>query len=281
MPVGPGEATSRRVLVKRHSIAVRVTHWFNVLCLAVLLASGLQIFNAHPALYWGDISTFDDPWLMTGARQEADGSLRGVTRISGHEFTTTGFLGVSTGITGAPAVRGFPQWLTLPSYQDLATGRRWHFFFAWFFVLNGAAYLLYTLLSGHAWRDLIPTRHQLATLGRSIWDHMRLRFPEGEEARVYNGLQKLTYLPVVFILLPLMVLTGLAMSPGFNAVLPEIVTVFGGRQSARTIHFIVAFLLVVFVFVHVLMVVLSGLWNNMRSMVTGRYAIDTGKDDHA
>jgi thiosulfate reductase cytochrome b subunit len=130
-------------------------------------------------------------------------------------------------------------------------------------------------VSRHIRRDLVPDRHELAPrhVWREIVDHARLRFPSGEQARRYNVLQKLAYIVVIGALLPLMVLTGLTMSPGVDAAFPVLLDIFGGRQSARTLHFVTASLLVAFVVVHVAMVVLSGPWNNMRSMVTGRYAI--------
>ena len=177
--------------IHRHSAVVRVTHWINVVCLALLLMSGLQIFNAHPALYWGEISHFESP------------------------FT----------------VGEFPGWLTVPSYQSLATGRHWHFLFAWIFVINGAVYLAASLLGGHLWRDLFPTREQLRYIGRSIAEHVRLRFPKGEEARRYNVLQKLAYLAVVLVLLPVMLLAGLAMSPAIDAAFPWLVPLFGGLRA--------------------------------------------------
>jgi len=184
-------------------------------------------------------------------------------------------LGVSRS-DGQATARAFPGWLTLPSFQDLALGRRWHFFFAWCFVVNGIGYASYGLLSGHFRRDLMPARRDLAPrhLWQEIADHARLRFPKGEAARRYNPLQKLSYIAIVAVLLPTMVLTGLTMSPGIDAAFPPLLDLFGGRQSARTIHFITASLVVLFVAVHLAMVVLSGVWNNVRSMITGRYAIE-------
>lgn len=266
---------SRGRLVRRHSALVRVTHWINVVCLTLLLFSGLQIFNAHPALFWGQWGYEDDKAaLAIGAVEDGD-TIRGVTRIGGLSLTTTGVLGASAGTDGALEERAFPSWLTVPSYQDLSTGRRWHFFFAWVFVLNGFAYLVHGLARGHVRRDLLPSADQLTPrhLLREIADHARLRFPKGEEARRYNALQKLAYLAVIFVLLPGMVATGLTMSPGMDAAFPWLLDLFGGRQSARTLHFITASLLVLFVAVHIAMVVASGPWNNLRSMVTGRYAI--------
>jgi thiosulfate reductase cytochrome b subunit len=257
----------------RHSVAVRVTHWINVICFAVLLMSGLQIFNAHPGLYWGQVSVFNNPWLVMTSQQEGS-DLEGVTAIGGHIFRTTGLFGASSE-NGQLTDRGFPSWATLPSIQDLATGRRWHFFFAWVFVANGAVYLAYALFGRHLRRDLLPDRHELRTIGSSLLEHVRLQFPRGPEARSYNVLQKLTYLAVIFALLPTMILTGLTMSPAIDAVAPFLLDLFGGRQSARSIHFICATLLVIFLIVHVVMVLLSGVWNNMRAMITGHYKIET------
>ena len=264
----------RRIKIYRHRLVVRITHWINVLCLTFLLMSGLQIFNAYPALDWGPRTTFDSSFISMTAEQGPDGRPVGVTTVLGHPFHTTGVLGLSAGDDGRPTARGFPSWITIPSYQDLATGRAWHFFFAWLFVLNGAFYLVYSFATRHVSRDLVPTRPQLAGIGHTIVEHLRFRFPKGEEARHYNVLQKLTYLVVIFALLPIMVLAGLAMSPQMDASQPWLLAVFGGRQSARTIHFLVATGLVLFVLVHVVMVLVSGVWNNLRSMITGRYVIE-------
>lgn len=261
-----------KLKIRRHSLPVRLTHWINVAAFLLLLASGLQIFNAHPALYWGHASDFARPWISMTARQTAGGDLVGVTRVGARAFDTTGVLGASDG-----QPRGFPAWATLPSHRALADGRRWHFAMAWVFAINGALYLAWTLVSGHLVRDLLPTREQsrLRHVLKDVWDHARLRFPRGEAARRYNVIQKWTYLLVILVLLPLMVLTGLCMSPGVNAVAPWLVDLFGGRQSARAIHFLSAGGLAVFLVAHVALVALSGLWNNLRAMITGRYAIDT------
>lgn len=264
-----------KVMVRRHSVVTRLTHWVNVGLILVLLMSGLQIFNAHPALYWGQASTFDRPWVAM-KKEEIGDEPRGITTVGTLRFDTTGLFGWS-GKEGAREQRGFPAWATVPSWRDLATGRNWHFFFAWIFVLNGLIYLLWSLIGGHLRKDLLPTRAQLSPrhLLHEIGTHARLKFPKGEAARRYNAIQKLTYLTVILVLLPAMLATGLSMSPGFNATLPWLTDLFGGRQSARTIHFLSASLIVLFVLVHVVMVVVSGLWNNIRSMITGRYAIET------
>lgn len=264
-------------VIYRHALPVRATHWVNVLCLLVLLMSGLQIFNAHSRLYFGNRSDPDHAVLSLRAVQRSDGTPAGLTTIGNVTFDTTGVLGLSRGADGQLEARGFPSWITLPSYRDLATGRRWHFFFAWLFVLNGLAYLAYSLWSGHLRRDLAPTRLQLRNIGHDIAEHIRLRFPKGEEAKRYNVLQKLAYLAVILVLLPLVVLTGLTMSPGLDAAFPFLVEIFGGRQSARTIHFLCATGIVLFVIVHVVMVLISGVWNNLRSMITGRYRIEAAE----
>jgi thiosulfate reductase cytochrome b subunit len=262
-----------KILVYRHAFGTRLTHWINVLAISFLLMSGLQIYNAHPALYWGQASTFSQPWLAMTAAEKA-GKPIGVTTVGGQAFETTGLFGWS-GKPGMGEPRGFPAWATIPSYRDLADGRRWHFFFAWLFVINGLVYLALSLATGHIRRDLWPKRWQLkpAHIWREIVTHARLRFPKGEEARTYNVLQKAAYLGAIFVLLPLMIGTGLTMSPGFDAAAPWLLDLFGGRQSARSIHFISASLIVLFVVVHLAMVIASGLWNNLRSMITGRYAI--------
>jgi thiosulfate reductase cytochrome b subunit len=264
------------ILVKRHTLVVRITHWLNVLSLWLLLMSGLQIFNAHPNLYWGQDSSFQHPWLSLRAAPSPAG-LRGLTVVGGQPFDTTGILGASRD-NGQIVGRGFPHQVTLPGQRNLAVGRRWHFFFAWVFAINGLIYLATNLINGHLRRDLAPARDQLTP--RAIWhdivEHAQLKFPKGDEARRYNVLQKFTYLTVIFILLPLVALTGMTMSPGLDATFPILPAVFGGRQSARSIHFICANLIVLFVLVHVALVLLSGFWNNIRSMITGRYAIETG-----
>lgn len=266
-------------LIYRHSPVVRLTHWVNVLCLTCLLMSGLQIFNAHPRLYWGKYGADSDrAFLVIGSRQQNQ-TLQGFVQIGPLELTTTGVLGVSA-LDGEQTARAFPGWLTQPSWQDLGAGRHWHFFFAWLFVLNGLFYLLHGFWRRHFRHDLLPSRQQLKLrhLWHEIINHARLRFAHGEEARHYNALQKITYLGVIFIVLPLMVLTGLTMSPALDAAFPFLPDLFGGRPSARTLHFISATVLVLFVVVHLVMVVVSGPVNNLRSMITGRYRIKEEKN---
>ena len=229
-------APGGKLSVYRHPATVRVTHWVNVVCILVLVLSGVQILYAHPALYWGSQSNFNDPWI----RFPAD-------------------------------LYGLPK---LPGSRDLGAGRNWHFFFAWVFAINGLIYLAYGVWRRHFARDLTPTKRELSEIVVVAKEHARFHFPH---VRRYNVIQMLTYLAVIFVLLPLMVLTGMTMSPGMDAAYPWLLDIFGGRQSARTIHFICAVLIVLFVVVHVLLVILAGFWNNVRSMITGRYVIDAEK----
>jgi thiosulfate reductase cytochrome b subunit len=257
----------------RHALIVRLTHWINAIALAILLMSGLQIFNAHPSLSWGKSSySGRAPIFETGAAIAPDGRTIGTTRIFNHTFNTTGVLGLSTD-GGRAVAKGFPSWITIPSFQWLAMARRWHFFFAWLLVINGFVYLTFSFLSRHIAHDLLPTRLDWHSIGRSVLDHLRFRHPSGAAAARYNVLQKLTYLAVIFVLLPLMLLTGWAMSPRLDSLQAGWVDLIGGRQAARTLHFVVAWTLVLFVLVHVFEVLISGVWNNLRSMITGRYQI--------
>jgi thiosulfate reductase cytochrome b subunit len=272
----PAKPTLRTVVLYRTKLWVRVWHWINALSLFFLLVSGLQIFNAHPALYWGQAANFTHPILaMQGV--PVGGSWRGVTTVFGHSFTTTGLFGASD-YHGSIMRRGFPSWLTIPSDRDLANGRRWHFFFAWAFAINGAAYFFYILIGRHLKKDLWPTAADIRSIPRSIIDHILFRHPHGEAAARFNVLQKLAYLVVLLGLLPLMILTGLTMSPGMDAAFPILPWIFGGRQSARTIHFICAWSLVGFFAIHIFQVFAAGVFNEMRSIITGRFAIKVPAD---
>lgn len=263
-------ASERTVL--RHRWPLRLMHWINLACLLALAGSGLQIFNAHPALYRGETSHFDTPLLAMTAQRGADGRGRGITRVGDARFDTTGLFGVSArGSDGRNVMRGFPEWATIPGPRSLALGRRWHFFFAWAWLINGACYLAWSLASRHLSRDLAMRRRDWRELGRSIVDHLRLRHPQGEAALRYNPLQKLAYLGVIFVLAPLTVLTGLSMSPQLDSIMAWFIEAVGGRQSARTLHFVCMALFVLFTVVHVLMVFYAGFFNQMRSMITGRF----------
>ncbi len=263
-----------RTRIYRHRLPIRLAHWANLIFLIIMLMSGLQIFNAHPALYIGSKSDFERPILAMDAGRTSNGNAVGITTVFGHQFNTTGLLGLSTNSDGKTESRGFPAWATLPSVQWLSMARSWHFFFAWLFVINITLYIAYTVFSSHLWRDLLPKWQEIRHLGGSILDHLKFRYPENESGR-YNVMQKLAYLIVIFVLGPLVVLTGMTMSPQLDSAFPWLLTVFGGRQTARTIHFLCAFSFVGFFLIHVFMVLVSGVWNNMRSMLTGRYEIKT------
>lgn len=227
--------------IYRHKVATRLWHWANVLCLMVLFTSGLGIFNAHPRLYWGEYgANFDAAWLELAR---------------------------------------FPGWITLPGRYDLAMSRHWHLTAAPIFAFALLFYLLWSMWSGHVRRDLHFTKGELAPahIWQDIKDHARLRFPTGDAAARYNVLQKGAYAKVLFLLLPLLIFSGLAMSPGMNASWPWLTDILGGRQSARSLHFIAAFAMVGFVVVHLAMVLLAGPVNEIRSMITGRFVLPEEK----
>jgi thiosulfate reductase cytochrome b subunit len=259
----------------RHRLPTRIWHWLNALAVFILLGSGLNILAAHPALYWGAAgNVHDQPWLSISSQNSPSG-VQGQLRVGGRAFNTTGLIGASQG-----SARVFPSWAMIPSYRDLATARRWHFFFAWVFVLSGAFYVISCAITRHIQRNLLPSRAELhpRSIAHDVWLHMRLKFPTGESAKRYHILQKLAYLSVLAGLLPLMLLTGLSMSPGFGAIAPSVIDFFGGRQSARSLHFIAASGLVGFIGIHLVMVLLAGPWNEIRSMVSGRFAIKPDAD---
>lgn len=258
-------------LVYKQRLASRVTHWLWVICLFFLLLSGLQIFMARPDLYIGQQSGFgfDNSFLTIGAVLEGS-RMRGFTELFGWRFDTTGWLG-AIWVDGNLQARTFPTWATIPSFRDLGSGRVVHFFFAWIFVATLFAWLVASLLNGHLRRDVVPTRSDLANIGPDIAAHARLHLSHGRD---YGALQKLSYALVLLVAFPLMILTGLTMSPGFNAFAPWLVDVFGGRQTARTIHFLVMLALLAFFVVHILMVIAAGPLNELRSIVTGWYRTD-------
>lgn len=264
VPAGAGR------MVRRHRLSMRIWHWVNAGTFVVMLMSGLMIFNAHPRLYWGHYGANMDPaWLEIG---EAGG--RGYLRVGEAQVDTTGVLGVSER-DGRLRRVAFPSWATIPSAYNLALARKWHLTFAWVLVIGLGAYSVAGLANGHFRRDLRPRARELAPghLWGEVKAHARLDFPKGEAARRYNTLQKLAYLAVIGVLLPVMVLSGLTMSPGFDAAFPWVVDLFGGRQSGRSVHFIAAFLLVGFLLVHLVMVLLAGPLNEIRSMITGWYRL--------
>lgn len=256
----------------RHRLPVRITHWINALCILFLLGSGLNIFNAHPSLYWGKYGAdADKPFFSIGSEDAAGGGTHGYVQLGPWRVDTTGVLGWSKS-EGEYVDRAWPDWMTIPSFQDLADARHWHFLFAWLLAINGSVYLIWGVVSRHLKRDIVPTAADIRAIPSSIVEHVKLKHPAGVAAKRYNPLQRFAYLGVI-LLITLMVLTGLTMSPGFDAVCPWLLDVFGGRQSARSIHFISASLIVLFVIVHLVEVVLAGAINEVRSMLTGRYVV--------
>jgi Ni/Fe-hydrogenase b-type cytochrome subunit len=241
----PAPSPAPRRTAYRHRLPTRLWHWVNALTVFVMLMSGLMIFNAHPHLYWGQFgANFDHPWLS---------------------------------FSGRP----IPGWATIPSTYNLAAARRWHLAFAWLLVAGLLLFLIVSLWNRHVQRDLAPTREEVRPghIWHDIKEHSRLRFPTGDAALRYNVLQKLSYVAVIFAFLPLIVLTGLTMSPGMDAAWPWLLDLFGGRQSARSIHFICAFALLAFIVVHLVMVLLAGPINEIGSMVTGRFRVPPDRGD--
>ena len=259
-------------LIYRQDVMTRVTHWVWAVAMFFLLLSGLQIFNARPNLYIGQESGFGyENSILDIYALNRDPAPIGQTRIFGQVFDTTGWLGVST-TNGRASFVAFPGWATIPSYRDLATGRVVHFFFAWILVGTLLMWLVNAISSGHLWRDIILKPRDIRGLPKDIWDHVRLRFTHG---RSYTPLQKMAYFGVFAIAFPLIILTGLSMSPGMNAALPWLTEIFGGRQTARTIHFFTMLAFVLFFIVHIAMVVLAGPFTELRSMITGYYRTNT------
>ena len=257
--------------IYRHRVSTRVWHWLNAVVLLVMLMSGLMIFNAHPRLYWGQYgANTDRAWLQIGPTATGGQVVIGETRIP-----TTGVLGRWKDRQGVERTQAFPWWATIPSGYNLAAARRWHLSFAWLFAIATFGYLLWSAVNRHIGRDLLPRRAELTPshLWKDVTDHLRLRFHPTDGTAHYNVLQKLTYGLVLFVLLPVVILTGVSMSPGLNAAWPWMLDLFGGRQSARSIHFICTAGLSGFIVVHLLLVLLAGPLNEMRSMITGWFHV--------
>jgi thiosulfate reductase cytochrome b subunit len=265
-------------VVKRHALSTRIWHWLNAICATILLMSGLMIFNAHPRLYWGDFGSREDySWL-----QIDDTQTTGFVRIGSVRVDTTGVLGLSSDANDNVRRMAFPSWATITTGYDLGAARRWHFAFAWIFALGLTAFMLMSLVNGHIRKDLHVRRAEWSP--RALWNdiknHARLRFGDDHGGGHFNIIQKFSYIGVIFILLPLLILTGITMSPGMNAAWPWLLDVFGGWQSARSLHFIAATLMALFVVVHLIMVLLSGPINGIWSMITGRHVV-TSKPEKA
>jgi Ni/Fe-hydrogenase b-type cytochrome subunit len=217
--------------IYRHRLPTRIWHWINAVAVIVMTMSGLMISNAHPRLYWGQYgANFDAAWLE---------------------------------------LPKFPGWMTIPSTYNLAMARQWHLAFAWVLAFGLLAFMLWSMFNGHLRRDVALSKAEVAPshLWADIKQHARFDFSTAD-AR-YNPLQKISYSLVLFVLLPLLILTGLCLSPGMGAVAPWLVDLCGGRQSARSLHFLSMAALSGFTIVHLALVVLAGPINEVRSMITG------------
>lgn len=217
--------------MKRHALSTRLWHWLSLPCVVILFMSGLTISNAHPWLYWGQ-------WGFDPA-------------------------------TAWLAVPRFPDWMTIPGYYSLAVARSWHVLFAWPFALLLLFIWVAMIANRHFSRDIATRRSEWAppAIARDVKAHLRLELENTTEK--YNFLQKLSYGLVLGVVLPGMVLTGIAISPGMGPSFGWLIDLMGGRQSARSLHFILAFTLLAFFVVHVALVLLTGPIGQMRRMITG------------
>ena len=229
----------------RHSLLVRVTHWLTFLAFIALLITGIEILISHPRFYWGEVGNVNTPPLFT------------FHIPSSRDTVPTGFGYVM------PDQNGWSRYL--------------HFQAAWLLVLTGLVYLAYLVFTGHLRKNLFPSRDQrsLSAYSARIGQYIRRNKLAVDELHTYNVLQRSSYLVVIFVLFPLIIWTGLAMSPGVTTAFPFVSSLLGGRQSARTIHLFVTIALVLFLIVHILMVALSGFRTRMRAMITGKAEIAT------
>ncbi len=258
----------------RHPLPVRVWHWANAAAVVVSLMTGLLIFDIHPHLYWGETGQKGVGAFVSLSGTHLDRDVPETElQIGSRHWNVTGRLGsvIDDGFGGKYLLAA-----SAPADWEFGATRGWHFAFAWFFGLSLPLYGLYLLASGRLTGMLLPTRGDLAprNILNELWRHLLLRRPRGESARHYNLLQKVSYLIVILVLLPGLIVSGLAMSNAVTAVFPGLVALFGGHQSARSVHFIAAMLLVLFILVHVFQVFVAGFLNMMRSMITGRVIIE-------
>ncbi len=224
----------------RHSLLVRITHWLSAMCFLALLVTGAEIVISHPRFYWGETGNVNTPVLFK------------IPVPSSRNLVPTGY--------------GY----TLPDQNGWS--RALHFQAAWLVVLTGLFYVLSGIFSGYFRRELLPQKGErsLGALLATLKSHLKFARPGVADAHSYNLLQKLSYLFVLFVAFPLVIWSGLAMSPMWDAAFPATVNLLGGRQSARTIHFFVSVFLLVFLLVHVLMVWFAGFWSRTIAMITGR-----------
>src|SRR5579863_5952785 len=232
-------AAAATVTPKRHSALVRVTHWLTTLAFLALLVTGGEIVLSHPRFYWGETGNVNErPWLNLHLPSSRD------TVPTGYGYVL-------------PDQNGWSRYL--------------HFQTAWLAVGTGLLYVLFGFFAGHFRRNLFPAASDFSIkeLRGSLARQLRFERPGKEEVWSYNFLQRLTYLLVIFVLFPLMIWTGLAMSFGFTSEFPLAVRLLGGQQTARSLHFLVTILLVLFLLIHVVMVFVAGFRNRMRAMISG------------
>jgi thiosulfate reductase cytochrome b subunit len=257
--------------VYRHGIVARTAHWVWTLAMLVLVMSGLQIFNAAPYLDASDKSNPARRVLAFDAVRAPNGQPVGTTSVFGHTIRTTHLFGYTDDGMGGESPRAFPAWLTLPGPQSLADGRRWHLFFAWALFISWFAYLASAAVRGTL-RELVMRPGDFRKLWPMQLYYLRLR-KEPPPHGTYNPLQKLTYNVVIFGFFPLLILTGLTLAPAVDAAVPWLTALFGGRQFARTWHFTLMVLTIGYFATHLILVLATGFWNNMRSMITGWYRL--------
>jgi thiosulfate reductase cytochrome b subunit len=254
-----------RQAIYRYPVLARASHWLWVVALVVLVGSGLQIFNASPNLDASDKSDAARRVLAIGSPAEGVGT----TTVFGRTFVTTGWLGWTGDGMGSHGAHAFGAWLTIPGYQDLSGGRRWHLFFAWIAALCWLAWLISSAIKGNL-RKMVLAPSDLPKLWPMQAYYLKLRKTH-PPYDIYNPLQKAAYTAVLFVIAPLVVLTGLALSPGIDAIANPLTTLFGGRQFARLWHFAGMLLLLGFFAIHTFQVATQGFVNQMRSMITGWY----------
>ncbi len=232
------EAVPATTEAPRHSALVRITHWLTTLCFFALLLSGIEIVISHPRFYWGETGNVMTPSLFE------------LPIPASRPWVKTGYSFV------------------LPDQNGWS--RNLHFEAAWVVILTGLVYVISSVLGRHLRKDLLPGGAGLTwrELSMDIANHLRCERPGEREAWSYNVVQRLAYLSVIFVLFPLAIWTGFAMSPALVSAFPVLATIVGGHQSARTIHFVVSVLLVLFLLVHIVMVCRAGFRNRMRAMIT-------------